>query len=54
VREGQKREWVREKDIESEGREGGGSRSGGGGGGHEAETRIQNPKKHALTFSVAS
>jgi hypothetical protein len=42
--------------TESEGREGGGSRSGVERGGQEpeGETHIQNPKKHGLTFSLAS
>jgi hypothetical protein len=55
VREGQKREWVREKDRERRERRGRewewrvrvGQEPQG-------ETHIQNPKKHALTFSVAS
>jgi hypothetical protein len=47
VREGQKREWVREKDRERKERRGGGQEPQG-------ETHIQNPKKQALTFSVTS
>jgi hypothetical protein len=58
VREGQKSEWVREKDRERRERGGqtGRSGSGVGRGGQEpeGETHIQNPNKHGLTFSLAS
>jgi hypothetical protein len=56
VREGQKSEWVREKDRERRERGGREEREWSGKGGQEpeGETHIQNPKKHGLTFSLAS
>ena len=56
-REGQKREWVREKDRERRERRGQEREWSGRGGGQEpeAETHIQTPpQKSALTVSVAS